>query len=163
MSSEQLGDQKPSHLLRRLRNLANSNIQEGFIKELWLQRLPPNVKQILAISKDDLDNMAIMADQIMANSEASGVAAIKSNENKWETNDSATLQRLLIDTLKRLDVRDNRGSRGNSRRRDRTPSRSRPSSGNRQQADEITCYFHRKFGDKAHKCRSPCQFEKQKN
>ncbi|GFX44924.1 retrovirus-related Pol polyprotein from transposon 17.6 [Trichonephila clavipes] len=66
ISGMQLGDRKPSRLLLEMRSLADSRILEELLKSLFLQRLPTHVQQILAISNDQLDKLAEMADGIMA-------------------------------------------------------------------------------------------------
>ncbi|GFY76814.1 retrovirus-related Pol polyprotein from transposon 297 [Trichonephila inaurata madagascariensis] len=63
ISGMQLGDRKPSRLLLEMRNKAGSRISEELLKSLFIQHLPTHVQQILAISSDQL---AEMADGIMA-------------------------------------------------------------------------------------------------
>ncbi|XP_015920296.2 uncharacterized protein [Parasteatoda tepidariorum] len=66
ISGMQLGDRCPSKLLLELRNKAGARINDELLKSLFLQRLPANVQQILAISNDNLDKLAEIADGIMA-------------------------------------------------------------------------------------------------
>ncbi|CAB0001767.1 unnamed protein product [Nesidiocoris tenuis] len=49
LQETKLGDQRPSHLLREMRELANNRVSEEILKTLWLQRLPANVQGILSI------------------------------------------------------------------------------------------------------------------
>lgn len=60
-----LGDRKPSHLLREMRILAGTSVKDDFLKSMFLQRLPLNIKTILATSNDSLGNLAAMADKII--------------------------------------------------------------------------------------------------
>ncbi|GFY40222.1 transposon Tf2-6 polyprotein [Trichonephila inaurata madagascariensis] len=62
----ELGDRHPSDLLRQMKSLAGSSISDELIKSLWLQRLPQQTQAILSISKDSLNNIAEMADKIIA-------------------------------------------------------------------------------------------------
>ncbi|GFY79180.1 hypothetical protein TNIN_127721 [Trichonephila inaurata madagascariensis] len=64
----ELGDRRPSDLLRQMKSLAGSSISDELIKSLWLQRLPQQTQAILSISKDSLyiNNIAEMADKIIA-------------------------------------------------------------------------------------------------
>ena len=54
-SAERLGDRKPTQLLRRLKQLAgNTPGADGvFLRELFLQRLPTNVRMVLASTRGD--------------------------------------------------------------------------------------------------------------
>ena len=63
ISGMQLGDKKPSRLLLEMKGKAGS-MAEDLLKTLFLQRLPPHVQQILAISNDNLQKLAEMADGI---------------------------------------------------------------------------------------------------
>ncbi|GFY74441.1 uncharacterized protein TNIN_166291, partial [Trichonephila inaurata madagascariensis] len=50
----ELGDRRPSDLLRQMKSLVGSSISDELIKSLWLQRLPQQTQAILSISKDSL-------------------------------------------------------------------------------------------------------------
>nr|XP_042896690.1 uncharacterized protein LOC122269118 [Parasteatoda tepidariorum] len=90
----QLGDRRPSRLLLEMRNKAGARINE------FLQRLPTNVQQILAISNDNLDKLAEMADGIMATTTnaqtVSVVAGLTDQTDLWSllTEITARLSRL---------------------------------------------------------------------
>ncbi|GFY60779.1 uncharacterized protein TNIN_107321 [Trichonephila inaurata madagascariensis] len=62
----ELGDRRLSDLLRQMKSLAGSSISDELIKSLWLQRLPQQTQAILSIIKDSLNNIAEMADKIIA-------------------------------------------------------------------------------------------------
>jgi len=69
-NAEELGDRKPSQLLRRMQQLLGDkaqNTDDAFLRELFLQRLPSNVRRVLASTTDtgNLDDMALLADKIM--------------------------------------------------------------------------------------------------
>ena len=67
LSSAELGDLKPTQLLRRLQQLAGGLADGRFIREIFLQRLPPNVRMVLASSSEDtaIDDLAQLADRVM--------------------------------------------------------------------------------------------------
>ena len=60
-----LGDDKPSYLLRKMQQLADSKVGEGILKTLWLQRLPPETQAMLSIADGSLEKLAQMADKIL--------------------------------------------------------------------------------------------------
>ena len=72
ISGEELGDRKPTQLLRKMQQLLGDKLGTGtdtnsFLRELFLQRLPPNVRMVLASADPSttLENLADMADKIM--------------------------------------------------------------------------------------------------
>ncbi|KAF8777365.1 hypothetical protein HNY73_014234 [Argiope bruennichi] len=65
LSEPHLGANKPSQLLRKMRELDDSTgIKDDFLKTLWLPRLQSEMQAILSISSESLDNLANMADKI---------------------------------------------------------------------------------------------------
>nr|VZI46536.1 unnamed protein product [Spirometra erinaceieuropaei] len=55
LKEESLGDRKPSELLRRIRPLlGDMQVDDKFVKELFLKRLPADVQTILACGSQDL-------------------------------------------------------------------------------------------------------------
>ncbi|GFV33257.1 transposable element Tcb1 transposase [Trichonephila clavipes] len=59
-----LGDEKPSHLLRKMKELSNGQLQDDFLQSLWLQRMPPHIQTVLSASSEPLDKLAIIADKV---------------------------------------------------------------------------------------------------
>jgi hypothetical protein len=65
--AEELGDRKPTQLLRRLQQLLGNTagIEGSFLKELFLQRLPANIRIVLASSSTtSLEELAELADKV---------------------------------------------------------------------------------------------------
>ncbi|GFW76109.1 uncharacterized protein TNCV_2057561 [Trichonephila clavipes] len=60
----QLGDEKPSHLLRKMKELSNGQLQDDFLQSLWIQRMPPHIQTVLSASSEPLDKLAIIADKV---------------------------------------------------------------------------------------------------
>ncbi|KMQ86215.1 gag-pol polyprotein [Lasius niger] len=66
LRGQELGEDKPSHLLRRLRNLAGGDGTDSIIRSLFLEQLPESARSILAVSPEsDLDILAMQANKIM--------------------------------------------------------------------------------------------------
>ncbi|XP_062522537.1 uncharacterized protein LOC134197235 [Corticium candelabrum] len=73
ISGEELGDRKPTQLLRRMQQLLGDKLglsadtAGSFLRELLLQRLPANVRVVLASADTtmDINKLADMADKIM--------------------------------------------------------------------------------------------------
>ena len=70
LNAEDLGDRTPSQLLRRMQQLMGGKAvtdDQSFVRQLFLQRLPPNVRMVLASTKDDedLESLASLADKVM--------------------------------------------------------------------------------------------------
>jgi hypothetical protein len=65
LTLEELGDRKPSQILRHLRSLA-SKLPDVFLRSIWANRLPSNIRAVLAgQSEVELDIAARCADRIM--------------------------------------------------------------------------------------------------
>lgn len=140
LSELTLGDQKPSHLLNRQKQLAGTTINEQFLKTLWLRQLPTNVQSILSVSSGTLDEVAKLADAIMDVNPQSQVTVV--NDRSALENQVAELT-IQVNQLQR-ELR----SRSRSKSRDRFE---------KQRDNFDTCWYHFKFGDKATKCRPPCK------
>ncbi|GFY55944.1 uncharacterized protein TNIN_406581 [Trichonephila inaurata madagascariensis] len=102
----QLGDRKPSCLLLEMRSKAGSRISEELLKSLFIQRLPTQVQQILAISNDQLDKLVEMADGIMAVAESTSSIHVIDAENQ----DLKTMLMEISSRLSRLETRERSSS-----------------------------------------------------
>jgi len=145
LSGEELGDRRPTQLLRRMQQLVGNTpgLADGvLLRELFLQRLPANVRMVLASasSSTSLQDLAQMADKIVEVAVPS-VSAFHtpSQSNSTELDDLRSEIATLKSTVKRL-----------TRRRSPSP-RPRP-----QDSQDQLCWYHERFGDAARKCKEPC-------
>lgn len=165
LTSECMGDKKPTQFLRRMQQLAgNNDIQKSLFRELFLQRLPPVVKIPLAALGDvDVEILATTADRILevaSATDAQQINIVQSCANQNTTNVEATTTpqwnemqhrlRRLEDSINQLTLSTNNN---------RSPIQSsRP----KFSGDEELCWYHAKFGAKAKKCNGGnCNFNRQ--
>lgn len=144
LSQLTLGEQKPSHLLNRQRELAGTTVNDEFLKSLWLRHLPANVQSILAISNGTLDEVAKLADAIMDVSTHNQVSVVT---------ERSSLDKEVIELRKQVNQLQ---KQLRSRSMSRKSSKDRTSSNDNDKPKHDTCWHHWKFGDKATKCRLPC-------
>ncbi|XP_076660305.1 uncharacterized protein LOC143363625 [Halictus rubicundus] len=158
----ELGDTKPSQLLQRMRTLATDDISDKVLKTLWLDKLSDNVKNILLVSEENLEKLAIMADRITEMSTGTECGATSRNLPPWEevlqrmSAMEQQIAKLSIDRQSRSPNRTFGRNRESSRSRyeDRSRSRSRKNFNPKGKY----CYYHFNFGDKCmpEKCTPPC-------
>lgn len=160
LGSSDLGDMRPTHLLAKMQELAAGlNVNDDLLKMLFLQRMPQHIRPVLTISDGTLPKLAEMADKL---TEIPRVAAVAANPL---TNPAPNTVFDQMDNLKeQLEVLSTEVRRlqqfSGSRRRARSTSRSRIRNNS---ASAELCWYHRKFGQQADRCRKPCQFDESKN
>ncbi|GFT74174.1 transposon Tf2-6 polyprotein [Trichonephila clavipes] len=146
---EELGDRRPSELLRVMRRRAESHsVPDDLMLELFQQHLPTRVQSILAaISPLTLEKAAEVADRVM---EVTPIAvyisacSVSSDKNSIESH--------LLEEIKKLNLRIDEISRSRSRNRNLPfHKRNRSKSKTYEQ-----CWYHYKFGSAAQKCHPPC-------
>lgn len=159
----QLGDSKPSTLLRQMRDLAAGKLNEDFLQNLWLQRLPTNIQSILLASNENLPQLAVLADKVHEiTADSAHVYSIANTEAV-----AAIAQPSILDLQKQIEKLtlhveklSQERSRSHSRGRSFT-SRSQSRNGSRTPAyanSENFCFYHNRFGRFARQCRQPCSF-----
>lgn len=149
-----LGDSKPSELLRKMRSLAGGEITEDFLKNMWVQRLPTDMQQILTVNPGTLNNMAEQADKIADISVQLNISAVSASATQKSDGFAQIKKRMdeFAQTLLKIQKQLGQRTRSVSRGRSATPTR------NANEKKSSLCYFHKKFGDKATKCKDPCDF-----
>ncbi|XP_048000548.1 uncharacterized protein LOC125237483 [Leguminivora glycinivorella] len=167
-----LGDQKPSQLLAKMRNLAKDSFPDATLRIMWQNHLPTAVRAVLVASREsDLDTLANIADDVSEATRIPNVAAAavpQSQAHRAAANTSGTADTaVILAEIAKLSVRmmdleraRPRGrSYGRRGRGGRSASRPRSTSRHRNQAErrpDWLCYYHFRFGPAATKCRQPC-------
>lgn len=160
LEETQLGDQKPSQLLRQMQTLSAGVASDEVLKTVWLRALPARVRAILAsLTQQTLTELANIADKILEVDVSSGVMPIQPVASSTDSHDFSA----LLHEIKKLHetLADRRGaSPHRSRHRYRSNSRGR----NSQRTDypsktrDGLCYYHFRFKEKARKCTTPCSW-----
>jgi hypothetical protein len=174
ISELHLGDEKPSHLLRKMRELGGKSVNDDFLKSLWFQRLPSEMQAILSISTESLDNLAKMADKIAEVRNITpnnGIFAVGQSAAVSSESEASRQQRDEINTLRgeiaelckqmeRLSRDRSHGTyRGKFFYRHRSSSRGR----SKERSSREFCFYHARFGKDARKCKEGCKFFSQNN
>lgn len=164
ISELHLGDDRPSQLLRKMRELGGKSVNDDFLKTLWFQRLPSEMQSILAISSESLDNLAKMADKISevrtpTNTDVYSIRqATAGSAQRVSSLDEINVLRSEIASLtsavERLSRERTRDSRSPYRNKSPHPRRS----SSRPRHNTEYCFYHNRFGDRAKNCRAPCTF-----
>lgn len=160
---EELGDRKPSHFMRHLRNLAGPSVPDDFIRTIWTSRLPTNLQTIVASqTKVDLDTMAELADRVHDIVQPTPQVASTSSASESALESKIAELSLQVAELARgrKNFSTNRYRRSGSRARSqsRNGGRSRNHSKERPE-NHPHCWYHYNFGARAKKCSKPCSFQ----
>jgi hypothetical protein len=155
-NAEELGDRKPTQLLRRMQQLLGDKAgatDASFIRELFLQRLPANVRMVLASSDTaDINNLAQLADKVMevaGTQHISNISHPAATEVKQLRSEIADLKRMFNSVT----FTPQKSPRHPHRR---PPSRNRSPSPLPPPPPTDICWYHQRFGSSARKCQSPC-------
>nr|VZH96018.1 unnamed protein product [Spirometra erinaceieuropaei] len=157
ISEEDLGDRKPTQLLRRLEQLADGQkLDATMFKQLFLQRLPPSVQAILApnIPSSTVQMLAETADRILEYYQPPITVNVASRSTTAPT---------IEDVVKRLDaltleVSQLRATRVYNPRSPAISRRPRSPTPNKPTVDGF-CWYHHNYGSNAHRCHSPCKYK----
>lgn len=146
LTNVELADKKPSELLWEMRSLSQGKVSNDVLKQLWMQRLPTQMKTILSVSEDGLDKLATMADKIADCSE-SEICSFSPPVNRLEE-----IEKKLASLCTQIE------SFRKSRSRSKSSSSRRSHSKSGSKAKPY-CWYHFKFGENARKCVAPCTYK----
>lgn len=158
----ELGDQRPSQLLTRMRSLAGEAAGEPLLKSLWLSRLPTTSQSILAALSEDLNKLANVADKISEFSSIPQINAASSSHSVSNSNlelQVAQLSKQMSELTNLVNSRGRAPQKNRYRHHNGRRSRSRARSANKyKEPANNLCFYHTNFGAQARKCNSPCSF-----
>lgn len=162
LEAEQLGDRTPTQFWRHLKSLAGNCADNKILLEIWKNRLHPQTQRILkCMPDDDISKLAEVADEIHAVPSEKGMIAAASTSTAASSSPSTSLEgtALILEEIKKMKLEISelyaRNERPANRPRKRARSRSRSRSTTR---NENLCWYHDRFGSKAVKCTSPCNW-----
>jgi hypothetical protein len=169
-----LGDRKPSKLLREMKTLAGDHVDDQMLQTLWLHRLPLNVQLLVSASDGvPLEKMANIADklvEIVSNRGSPSIAAIANQPAAPPQTTVAESLKSLQEQVAALSVAVKQltnADRGRSQKPAHTEGegqRARSQSRKRWTTHKDgVCFYHQKYAENARKCLKPCKFEAQGN
>lgn len=163
LSGQELGDRKPTQLLRHLQYLLGekaATIDPAILRELFLQRLPSNVRVALAAAHSlPLSDLAELADSVLdvtppivaalpcpADTDRAEVGLLREEVSKL----TALVTRLMGQPRS---ARRTPSPPPSPWRQRHTPSPTRP---NPLSVNPSHCWYHQRFGHRARRCEHPC-------
>lgn len=162
LHQEQLGDQRPSQFLRRLQSLTGEmRLQDDFLRSIWVQRLPAKLQLLLSSQPSlSLSAAADLADSLFdILSETPEVCAVSTVSASSSTNAIAELRAEMARMNRRIDSLFSAFNKRRFRSKSRDASVATATSPSAGSADQNICYYHAHFGNKAHRCTPPCNFQ----
>lgn len=152
LSELPLGDKKPSELYFEMKRVAGNTLGDAALKGLWTKRLPEFAQPVVAASTGTPAEFTKVADSIV-----DAMASNQINNIKARSSDDIKELRAAVVELGRKFEKLSVRSRSRSRRAtSRNRTQTRPAyDNNNTTGDE--CWYHKKYGRNAQKCRSPCR------
>ncbi|KAL0820711.1 hypothetical protein ABMA28_006540 [Loxostege sticticalis] len=163
ISEVELGDQKPSQLLRKMKELARGKIEDDTLNILWQGHLPSSVRAVLTVtSSQDLDSLASVADKIMETYQPARINEVsRSREPVTAYDVAAIMAEISKINLKMAEMNQDREryrGRSRSRSRNRNFSRSATRSSRTPDSPNWLCSYHYRFRARARKYVPPCNW-----
>lgn len=156
----ELGDLKPSQLLRKMRELSKNALSDDALKTLWIERLPEQIRPVISISGEDLNKIAVMADKMLEITTYNFVNEVAAPVTLNHTDlQIAALAKQVEELTKTF----SQFSHNRGRSQSRGSSNNRRRSSSKPKNDSPYCYYHYRFGAMAQKCTDPCQFKTEKS
>lgn len=161
LSEMELGDQKPSQLLRRMRDLARDKMPDETLRIMWQGHLPAAVRGVLAVCEaKDLEHLSAIADKVIETTQPLQVSEVQSTPGSSSSTDHSFI---LAEIAKlSLKIREMEQSRNfhRFRPRSRSSSRNRNTSRRSPSSPDWLCVYHFRYRHRARKCVEPCAWKK---
>ncbi|CAG9575298.1 unnamed protein product [Danaus chrysippus] len=153
ISGLELGDQKPSQLLRKMRELSSGMVTDEGLRIEWLNQLPTQVRVVLSVNTEAaLDTLAAMADKMLEYTERPNISAVSSSSATTSSTQYEALAKQIENlTLEVAELRRGRAPYRQYRRpfhsRSRSHSRLRKTSKVKPGDATWECKYHFRFGE----------------
>lgn len=173
LGSLDLGDKKPSHLWREMKNLAGNRMNDNLLRSLRLNRLPTQTQAILSVDDREISLLLVLSDKLHeivgTGSCVNSISGASANtESSSSTSTSSLLEQLCtqmssltkqIASLTSTNAKDSFGYQ----QRNRTRSMSRSADRRRMSSRSVSrnaqhCWYHSNFGSNAKRCVKPCSY-----
>jgi hypothetical protein len=166
LTPEAMGDRKPSQYLRHLRSLA-LDASEKLLRAIWSNKLPRHIQLALAAQSDvPLDAAARCADRMteaISRPELASIGATAKTDLVKQMEDlTGQVAALRAHWDRRSSSRDRHY---NQKDRPSSPRHRRLNNSSPSRLDNATgsCWYHRRFGDRAQNYTQPCSYREQGN
>lgn len=153
LKEQDLGEQKPSQLLRKMQTLARQDFPKETIQMLWMSHLPTSVRTALTVTEiTDLQKLAAMADKLIETTRLAEVSEIASSSRQ---SDEPDVQDQIAKLTRRFEQLEKERPKGSNR----SSLQGRDNAGRRN--PDWQCFYHYRYKDKATKCIHPCAYKRQ--
>lgn len=181
LESQELGDQRPTQLLRHMQEITSPYLKEGdspLVRQIFLKAMPPAVAPFLQFLPADssLETLAGTADRVISaipranaainavQQSANGCDCPQALRNKEELSGIKQQLNDIQRMLSRMSHRDRSSSRARpaqrqqSTQRRNSPAAPKTSENQPANSDRKLCWYHHKFGENARSCVKPCAY-----
>lgn len=157
LNETQLGDNKPSQLFQKLKQLAGDSLTEAALIDLWVARLPEMAHAtVIQMSKSPLRERITAADAITDSLRLRGTCESLINQASTQATEISKLDQLSLQ-VEELQIQMNNYVRSQPQEYQRGRT-----SKNKPKKEYPTCWYHWKYGARAPRCNKPCNFEETK-
>ena len=167
LEGAEMADLKPSEYFNSLKLLAGRSkaVNEQLLSSIWLRKLPALV-QVVVQSRGEMSLETKLASADSAyeiyQRQNSSCFELSRNPVSQESRDSDYDKRLknLEKMIESIDRKFSNFKFSNERPRSRSRNRSKGRGSSKEVSGDALCFYHMRFGEKAHKCKQPCSYSK---